>query len=284
MISHNTILNPEQIFLRSSEYTILNNGTKKSDISFNLKTLIKIPNNVDAFVQLDSFKCMNTFYNINSTNNIFYFSVNGGGYIIGTINNVVIPIGNYTISSLMTYINTQLTTYLLLTYDNSTFKITFTSPYNFIIRSGENSCNKLLGLNNDDTVMATTLTSPNLINLAGVQVLYITLGNITILSNSSINANVGNVLESINIDVLAGSSKNYNNISNQKYKINEIFINNININIYDENNNLVDFNNSDWFMTISVIFSYKNEYKPPTTLELNDGTLSIADNLDETGV
>ena len=74
----NSHLNPEQAFLRSNEYSILNNGSKKSSISFDLKTVIKIPSNVDAYIQLNSFKFMNAFYNVNTTNNQFYFSLNEG--------------------------------------------------------------------------------------------------------------------------------------------------------------------------------------------------------------
>ena len=75
MISHNTTIFPQQIFIKSNDYTILKNDKMKSDITFELKNFINIPNNVDAYIQLNSFKFMNAFYNINSTNNKFYYSI-----------------------------------------------------------------------------------------------------------------------------------------------------------------------------------------------------------------
>jgi hypothetical protein len=279
-ILHNTNLNPQQVFLRSNEYTILNNDTKKSSISFDLKTLIKIPNNVDAYIQINSFKFMNAFYNINASNNILYFSLNGGGETLATIYEIEIPIGNYSVSTLLTFLNTELTSYIVLSYVESTFKISFVSnTYTFIFRTGANNCLKLLGFTGT-TIETNDLTSSNLINLAGTQILYLSLSNIHIQSNASASSSVINILESINVDVIGGSSKSFYNSSNLKYRIDESSISRIDVNIYDEHNNLVDFNNTDWFLSITFIFAYKNEYRPPQGLELMNAQ-DVATNQDE---
>jgi hypothetical protein len=268
VFSHNAHLNPQQVFLKSNEYTILNNSSKKSSITFDLKTSINIPLNVDAYIQLNSFKFINSFYNINSTNNNFYFSLNGGVEDINIIYEINIPIGNYSITSLVTYLNTELTSFIVVVFNNATFKLSFTSDtYTFIIRDGVNSCLKLIGFT-DTTIETNDLNSTNLINLSGTQVLYVSLGNIHISSNSSVSSKHINVLESVNVDVLPGSSKSYYNSSSLKYKIAESYVSRIDVNIFDENGLLVDFNNTDWFMSISFIFSYKNEYKPPPQLDL----------------
>jgi hypothetical protein len=282
--THNTNIAPQQIFLKSSEYSILNNGSKKSSISFELKTKINIPRNVDCYIQLTSFNYINAFYNVNTTNNEFYFSLNGGGENLNTIYNITIPIGNYTITSLLSFLNTELVDHIILTYEPSLFKITFTSSlYTFIFRSGENDSLKLFGFSGD-TAETNNITSENLINLTGTRALYIVLSNIRIQSNSSATSTISNILESINIDVLAGSSKSYYNASSVKYRIDEEFINYLNVELYDsESSKLLDFNNTDWFMTISFIFSYKNDYRPPPTIELgNNDTLddTVDDNID----
>ena len=102
MVQHNTQLNPQQIFLKSNE-GISNNSTKKSSISFELKNHITIPTNIDAYIQLNSYKFVNSFYNINTTNNIFYYSTSTIG--IGIINNISIDIGNYNINVLYCFHN-----------------------------------------------------------------------------------------------------------------------------------------------------------------------------------
>lgn len=259
MVQHNTQLNPQQIFLKSNE-GISNNSTKKSSISFELKNHITIPTNIDAYIQLNSYKFVNSFYNINTTNNIFYYSTSTIG--IGIINNISIDIGNYNITTLIDFLNTSLTGIMTFTYNQSTFKIKIiVNSGTMIIRNGVNNCLKVLGFNNVDTIETNELTSPNLINLTGVQILYLTLPNFTISSNSSKDSTINNILESVNIDVMAGVSQSFLSSLNTKYRILDNSISKIDIEIYDENNTLVDFNNSDWYLSISFIFAYKMEYR-----------------------
>lgn len=259
--THNTILKPEQIFLSSSENT-LSNGTAKSNLSFELKNQIHIPPNVECFIHLNSFKFVNSFYNIHSTNNKLYYSIDP---YINDILEIEIPIGNYSITTLITYINSQISP-ITATYSTSTFKITFTAANNFKFWNGNNNCLKVLGFNEEDTTETTSKTSPNLINLGGSQILYIVVNNLNLYSNGYKNSILNNVLESIPISVLAGVSQTYVNQNTTRYKINVDTINRLEILIYDENNNLVDFNNNNWYINLSFIFSYKNQYIPPSYL------------------
>lgn len=271
MVLHNTHLFPQLLFLRSSDYTTLNNDTAKSDIFFELKDTIIIPNNIDAYLQLNSFKFINSFYNINWTNNTFYYTYNDNGDIANFSR--VIPVGNYSITELINYLNNELTGQMILTYDSKLFKIhfrTYNYPsfyYSFSINDGVNSILNVLGFD-EPTPMQSYITSYNLINLAGVQCLYITFENLNITSNTAKLANLNNVLECINIDVKTGATQSFNNHTNTKFKINVPNISFLNIRIYDEKNNLVNFNNTDWFMTLSFIFAYKMDYKPPKLLDL----------------
>lgn len=265
MISHNTTIFPQQIFIKSNDYTILKNDKMKSDITFELKNFINIPNNVDAYIQLNSFKFMNAFYNINSTNNKFYYSISPN---ITTILSFTIPNGNYNITTFLDFMNTSLAGAITLAYNSTLFKINFQSSNSFILRKGVNDCMSVIGFDSTTTA-STNINSTNLINLLGVQVLYLCIDNLNLTSNSSKNSTVSNVLESVNVDVLIGSSQSYYNTTNTKYKINNSNINYLDIKIYGSDGKLVDFNNTDWYLGISFIFAYKMEYKPPTFLDLN---------------
>ncbi len=265
MISHNTTIFPQQIFIKSNDYTILKNDKMKSDITFELKNFINIPNNVDAYIQLNSFKFMNAFYNINSTNNKFYYSISPN---ITTILSFTIPSGNYNITTFLDFMNTTLAGAITLAYNSTLFKINFQSSNSFILRKGINDCMGVIGFDSTTTA-STNINSTNLINLLGVQVLYLCIDNLNLTSNSSKNSTVSNVLESVNVDVLIGSSQSYYNTTNTKYKINNSNINYLDIKIYGSDGKLVDFNNTDWYLGISFIFAYKMEYKPPTFLDLN---------------
>jgi hypothetical protein len=61
-----------------------------------------------------------------------------------------------------------------------------------------------------------------------VQILYLTLANLNIESNTSTeDIGLNNVLESININVLGGSTQSFENVSQIKYKLTDEHIENI---------------------------------------------------------
>lgn len=256
MVLHNSTLLPEQVYLKSNDYTTLINGTDKSYISFELKTPINIPSNIDAYVQLTSFKFTNAFYNVDSTNNVFY-------YHIGTDKSFTITAGNYKIVNLIDSINSALLAdAITATYNSTTFKLTFSCASPFYLMSGVNNCLSTIGFTGA-TTSATSVTSDKLIDLSGVKLLYVTFENVSINSNGSKEASVNNIIEAINVDVLIGSNQSFSSASSSKYRISESTINQIVVCIYDEHDNLVNFNNTDWYMTLSLIYAYKMEYRQP---------------------
>lgn len=282
MVLHNTTLPPTTIFLKSNESTTILNGSLKSDIVYELKNKITIPNNIDCYIQLNTFKFINAFYNVNSSNNKFYVSLVKSG----TIHNVVVtlPNGNYSIISILQYLNTALAVEKLdFTYIDTLFKVNITASggHTFYLMNGVNNCFRLLGfVNLSSTTYVTTLTSDSVINLSGTQVLYISLENVNLSSNSCKQSQNTNVIENITVDALIGSSQSFSNTNNAKFKVNENFISSINVKIYDEYNNLVDFNSTDYFLSLGLIFAYKMEYRPPQMLDLNNN--GIDDNLETT--
>jgi hypothetical protein len=247
---HNTTLLPQQIFLNSAYSTQDYNTTMKSNMLFQLEDIINVPSNIDCYIQINTFKFFNTFYNVTTRNNVFYFNDTS----------VTIQPGNYTIAILVSALNELLLSYsIYLIYDSLTFKISIVSVSEISLTLGANHCYSLLGINTD-RIIDTLHVSDHLVNLGGVQNLYITFPNIRIKSNGVRGSGLNNVLESININVPIGSSESYANTHSTKFKVNENSISSININIYDETLKLVDFNNSNWYLSLSVIFSYKNQH------------------------
>jgi hypothetical protein len=281
-ILHNTIIPPSTIFLKSNDATSLLNGSLKSNISFDLRNKIFIPPNVNCFVQLNTFRFVNSIYNVNSTNNKFYYSVKHNTNIQSIT--LTIPVGNYSIISILQYLNTATAVHHMdFTYLDTLFKVNIavSSSREIHLMDGANNCYRLLGfVNYNTTTYVTNLISDSIINLGGTQVLYISLENVNLSSNTSKqNANI-NIIESITVDVLIGSSQSFSNTNNSKFKVNENFINSINVKIYDEYGYLVDFNNVDWFLSIGLIFSYEAQYIAPQMLDLNNN--GIPDELEQT--
>ena len=279
MVLHNTTIPPTTIFLKSNQATNKINGTLNSDIVYELKNKIIIPNNVDCYISTNQFKFINAFYNVNSTCNKFYYTVYHSG-ITESIT-VTIPNGNYSITAILQYLNTATAIHHIDgTYLDTLFKINFTSSggHTFYLQHGQNDCLRILGFLVVGSTLGNTYTSDSVINLSGTQCLYVSLENVNLSSNGCVSAQNTNIIESINVEVLIGSSQSYSNTNNSKFKVYENFISSINVKIYDEYNNLVDFNGTDYFLSLGLIFVYKMEYRPPTMLDLNNN--GIDDNLE----
>lgn len=258
-----TPIPPVSVFLRSSAYTTMED---KSNLIFELNTTIHSYPNMDMLVSLDSFQFTNSFYTINENNRYFYYSYNAGfSFFVFTL-----EMGNYDIDTLLSYMNTLMTGFFSFTYNISTFKITITSSDNRpfrLIGKTEFNCFEILGFDSKGTTTDTTsCTSPYIFNLMSTQVLHITSPNININSISVKNTRKHNILASVHVDCASGETQTYMNTNCFKYKISDYTISLINICIYDQDFNPVNFNNIDWFLNITFSFIYKKEFILPTYL------------------
>lgn len=131
----------------------------------------------------------NSFYTFDSRNNQFSFKEGSG-----TVTTFSITPGNYTASTLISHLKTQLeansenTRTYTLTYSSSTAKITYAvSASTFTILPIDNSCYYELGLQDSLSSAAASITS-GVIDLSGVKVVN--------LVSSSFGGNVANVVGS----------------------------------------------------------------------------------------
>ena len=258
-----TPIHPISVFLRSSSYSTMEN---KSNLIFELNTVIQSYPNMDILVSLDSFQFTNSFYTINENNRYFYYSYDAGfTFFVFTL-----TMGNYDIDSLLSYMNTLMTGFFTFTYNSSTFKITITSsdnrPFRLIGKTSFN-CFEILGFDTGGTTLdATSCTSPYIFNLMTTQVLHITSPNININSISVKNTRKYNILASVHVDCASGETQTYMNTNSFKYKISDYSIPFINICIHDQDFNPVNFNNIDWYLNITFSFVYKKEFILPQYL------------------
>jgi len=248
---HDTIHNPLYISLNSAEYSNSYNSVK-SHLNFELYQPIIVSNNIDTYLSVESFKFCNSFYNITSYKNIFYFAL-GPSY---SIDSFIIPAANYSITTLLTFLNTN-TDGFTFAYDDSTLKITITNIVEFIIYNNIYNCNKILGLNDSlSSSNGYTLSCPNMINLIGTQILYITIPNLGINSFGIKTATRKSLILTVPITSMQGDTQTYSN-SGYKHKVLDSIITNLEIQISDESGNTVNFNSIDWYLTLNFIFSYK---------------------------
>jgi len=269
-----TPIHPISVFLRSSSYSTMQD---KSNLIFELNTPIQSYPNMDILVSLDTFQFTNSFYTINENNRYFYYSYDAGfTFFVFTL-----TMGNYDIDSLLLYMNTLMTGFFTFTYNTSTLKITITSsdnrPFRLIGKTTFN-CFEVLGFDTSGTTSDTTsCTSPYIFNLMSTQVLHITSPNININSVGVKNTRKYNILASIHVDSASGETQTYMNTYGFKYKISDYSIPFINICIHNQDFDVVNFNNIDWFLNITFSFVYKKEFILPQYLSnfSTDNSISV---------
>ena len=269
-----TPIHPISVFLRSSSYSTMQD---KSNLIFELNTPIQSYPNMDILVSLDTFQFTNSFYTINENNRYFYYSYDAGfTFFVFTL-----TMGNYDIDSLLSYMNTLMTGFFTFTYNTSTLKITITSsdnrPFRLIGKTTFN-CFEVLGFDTSGTTSDTTsCTSPYIFNLMSTQVLHITSPNININSVGVKNTRKYNILASIHVDSASGETQTYMNTYGFKYKISDYTIPFINICIHNQDFDVVNFNNIDWFLNITFSFVYKKEFILPQYLSnfSTDNSISV---------
>jgi hypothetical protein len=273
---HDADLNPIYINLKSNKYTT---QISTSHYLFELNKTITSRPNVDMIMTIDSFKFTNSFYIINSTNDKFYYRLESDSYI--TLYTVSVPHGNYSSDSLITYLNSN--TPFTFSFNEINFKITVThSSLEFVFVVNDNNINNVLGFVNNLGSTSYTITGDKLINLIGSQMLYIQTTNLNIntVLNKNDNTNT-NIILSTPIIAHSGDVQVVNNSANHSHKINQNSINNIEIKIVDEHDNEIDFNGIDWFLNLSVIFSYKKIKLLPQYLLDDDNNDNNEDNKKE---
>ena len=238
----------------NSKYGIQENGTMKSKLLFNYKNLLSDDENIlKSFITVMNAQIPCSFYVINALNNKLVIA----GPTI-TTKTIYVSYGNYNANTLITELLNQFSS-AGLTMSISINKVngilTFSSngfiTYYFTSAS---TILEVLGTTSSITASSTNYICPYPLNLLGVKKLSIKSTRLSIHSVSSIDYASSNILVSIPADVSPFSMISYIAQSDaHKNLLNVRSINEIDINIYDENNNYIDFNNLDW--TITLILS-----------------------------
>jgi hypothetical protein len=161
----------------------------------------------------------------------------------------------------------------MFSYDVSTLKVNISSNIVFSIIIGLNNILEVLGYSDINDSLNNFYSNqlshdaPYCLNNMGVQLLHICIPNISLKSVGVKNKRNYNILDSIHINCAPGETQTYINNSNFRYKISDVDITFINVVIVDQDFNIVDFNNIDWYLKLSFEFTYKNQLIRPETLE-----------------
>jgi hypothetical protein len=259
----------KQINLSSSD-GISHNGTMKSHIDFTFKNLLSKNDSIERVeFSVDNCQIPVSFYNVNSSNNTFKISIDGGSIVT-----ITIPKGNYNTTSLISTLTQQLinntitSISITLSTINGLLSFSIVSGY-FTLHSS--SIFPILGfeLGQDYTSVTQVLNSIFPVNLLGTLKLKLTSNNIHVSNYDSKNGgSLMNTLLELPISASNFGLILYTNNSNIHSTLEITNINTIDIHILDDKNEYIDFNNIDWAITLLIKIFYKVKSDTNTIKEI----------------
>ena len=250
------------ISLNSSSATRYNNGTFKSDVVFDFGSILS-PESSIIYIEggVQSAQIPVSFYNLNSTNNTFNYTISAVNY---TIN--VTP-GNYNYNTLVSELairfatNGHTFTYAL-NRNTNVFTMTYTGVGTWqTIRPS--SIYYIFGFlaNTSYTVVGNTFTYPGLFNVINPKKLKIFSQNLAIDSYDSVGLVTNNLIETLSVNAPSFGLILYNNVDSTYGHLRTSYLSTIDIQIRNELGDYIDFNNIDWTITIVLIVYKKLETK-----------------------
>lgn len=229
------------------------NTTYLSDVEFYFKNILKDePDIIRSTISVVNAQFPVSYYQINYTNDIFKFSWNTSGNII----NISITRGNYNSSSLITELQNKLAAagYIFtISISRITGIMTFSSTNLFYIWN--NPLGTILGFNTtlgsvyDGT--SWNLTAPFPLNLLGVQKLKICSNALATQSFDSYGTGNNSLITTITVNAPPFGLIIFETPS-EALILKTKTLNTIDIQIYDENNQFINFNNCNFTLTLQI--------------------------------
>ena len=265
------------ITLNSKNATLMN-STLKSSVNFNFVSVLKEEDDiVRSYISVINAQIPMSYYLITSANNKLSYNTMSPVDII----DLYIPVGNYN-----SYTLCEKLTSLFLA-NGKTITITVSSvnglinfaqsssvftiyPYQL---SGGNllfsTIAPILGLTSTATYSGTSITGNYPVNLLGTKRIKIKSNALTINSLSSINLSFNTIIATVPVDNAYFSMISYENQNDLNKNIIKVpTIENIDIQLTDDDDNLIDFNNFDW--TITLCLSIERNEKEKDNITLRD--------------
>jgi hypothetical protein len=236
------------------------NGSSLSNVVFDFKGIITSKNNyTNLKIQLIDAVIPYSFYNINENNNLL------------VVNNVkyFLTLGNYNQVSLFKEFNEILPDFALM-FIRLTGKISFASTSAFIFNK-ESTIFNVLGFDENVDFISDNnnfLTALYPLYLIGVNNIKIASQALSCNISDSFHNNNGNILSFISVNAPPQGLIHYSSHADRFFPLKNQFIEEIDIQIYDGNNNFIDFNNRFWSLTIAI--SYEKKIFDNTLTNLQD--------------
>ena len=242
--------------------------------------IINLPNAYQFLISCNDAQIPVSYYCINSTNNLFEFNANGLYCYI------TLTPGNYSIYDVAAQLTTNninaqgnvnftlLTLYSDVT-NTLTFKFTFPTNVNSVVIYASRSKNPIFGFNGVNDIIGSrnedgdggpyylSLQSNSGCDISGTRCVFVKCMNVHTQAYDSKTKYSGNCLSRIPINQEANGIVYWTNATGFKSKCTLKSLSVLEIQIVDENNQFIDFNNIDWSISIQIdVLIGQGDYMP----------------------
>lgn len=241
------------ITLNSKDATQLN-GSFLSNTVFNFKGLLKDEENViRSYIHVLNAQFPVSFYTVDYTDNIFAYKLTAG-----TLKTITIPTGNYNANTLITQLTALFTANsdtITTTFNSTTGKLNFTSASSYTFYpygTNGSTASDILGIG-PTALVGTSINCPYPLNLLNKKKLFINSANLYNIAYTSLNLGSTTCIATIPVNQPPYNLINYVSISTEdKLIIHNSLLNAIDIQIQDENEQFINFNNINWSITLCL--------------------------------
>jgi len=262
-MSKSTRIDSRLISLNSSNAYLKNNLNFLSDVIFRLPGLLKKESDIKHVqYQIVDAQIPVSFYNVNYTNNVLNYQISSVNYSISA------DVGNYSFTSLATNLIAKFLAnghIFSITINKQNGLVTFsTTGTNFIFQVS--SMFNILGLLANKNSTSFNLVCDYPFNVLGITKIKIVSQMFNSYNIDSANNGLSNNLALIPVDQPSFGLIVYENKSNSKYTLRTDTLDEIDLQILDQNNNLINFNNIDWQITLLLEITREVEQQSQTEM------------------
>ena len=283
----NSYTESKLINLSSESANHFYNTTYLSHLSFNTPgLLIKNPFLKKVELSVLHAEIPVSFYTINYTNSYFKYKLDTGPILTQQV-----PVGNYNANSLISALLTLMNdNNFQIIINKVTGVIQFHHNKTFIIYTDNTySIGKVLGFDLNTSYTSTELPLYTLTAIYPLNLLGIKKNNIssqTLITNNFSSA-IGStsLINSISVDQPPFGLIVYQNTGSTKFTLSNTDINKIDLQLYDEDFNYINFNNINWSILFCLYISYEMPaFTIPTQIENKPIDKPIDNNIDNPNI
>lgn len=224
-----------------------------SNMVFLFRGLLKEEDDIlYSYVDIVSAQIPVSFYNINYTNNVLSYSMGGG--ITRTL---TLTRGNYFATTFIAELKVQFLAAgftMAITNDRAAGRLTFSTSQSFVFYAVGSTVLSVMGfpLTTNSASSLNVLTAPYPACFLGIKKLRFASSALATQSVGSFTGGGSSLFGTIPVNAPPFGIVQYDNVSGRKSFLRNKKVDDIDIQVYDENNRFINFNNVDWAITLAI--------------------------------